>query len=152
MGKTTGEKNTTINPAKRGKKGNAPTPQGGRPRVIDLGDEELNEMARLVSIHCTKEEVCGVMLISEATLDRRLADHGIIWKDFYNHHMAGGRGSLRRWLWEGAENGCATRQIWLSKQELGMKDRAEHGFDPDKPAVFRLAMGKQIEKGDQDDG
>lgn len=137
----------------QGKKGT-----DGRPKA-DLDYETLKECAR---IHCTVEEAAGVCRVSADTIERHLrADFDMSWADFYAAHSAEGKMSLRRSLFKTAlgqeEDKKAGKQavspnvtalIWLSKQHLGMKDKTEHGFDPDQPAKFVLNLGKKLDKGD----
>lgn len=132
----------------KGKNGNGTQDgQVGRPET-ELNMKTLIQCAK---IQCTKEEAAAVCEVSADTIDRRLADMGTNWTDFYAEHAAGGKASLRRALFKSAiEDGNVTSQIWLSKQHLGMKDRTEHGFDPDKPAVFKLNMGKKLNEEELD--
>ena len=129
--------------SQKGKKGT-----DGRPET-ELNWKTLIQCAK---IQCTKEEAAAVCEVSADTIDRRLEAEGTNWTEFFAEHSAGGKASLRRGLFKSAlEEGNVTAQIWLSKQHLGMKDRTEHGFDPDKPAVFKLNMGKKIDEKELDD-
>ena len=79
-------------------------------------DESLVE--KLASIHCTMEEIGSVVGCSVDTLERRFADIIKRGKDK-------GKSSLRRVMWQKAQDGNATMMIWLSKQHLGMSDKIE---------------------------
>lgn len=130
-------------PSQKGEKGT-----DGRPPT----ELNMKTLIQAVKIQCTKEEAAAICEVSADTLDRRLEDQGTNWTEFYAEHAAGGKASLRRALFKSAiEEGNVTSQIWLSKQHLGMKDRTEHGFDPDKPAVFKLNMGKKLNEEELDD-
>ena len=86
----------------------------GRPRVkIDL-----DILGNLASIGCTQEEIASVVGVSARTLQRNFAE---IIDRFKNK----GKASLRKKMWDKAIKKDNTHmQIWLSKNELGMKDRS----------------------------
>ena len=86
----------------------------GRPRVkIDL-----DILGNLASIGCTQEEIASVVGVSARTLQRNFAE---IIDRFKNK----GKASLRKKMWDKAiKKDNTNMQIWLSKNELGMKDRS----------------------------
>ncbi len=86
----------------------------GRPK------KELDKdvIAKLSQIGCTQEEIGSVVGISARTLQRRYADLVAENKNI-------GRASLRKKLWEKALKGNDKLLIWLSKQELNMRDKIE---------------------------
>ena len=86
----------------------------GSPRVkIDL-----DILGNLASIGCTQEEIASVVGVSARTLQRNFAE---IIDRFKNK----GKASLRKKMWDKAIKKDNTHmQIWLSKNELGMKDRS----------------------------
>ena len=88
----------------------------GRPK------KELDKdvIAKLSQIGCTQEEIGSVVGISARTLQRRYAD---LIQDNKNI----GRSSLRKKLWSKAMRGQGNDKllIWLSKQELNMRDKIE---------------------------
>ena len=86
----------------------------GRPK------KELDEdvIAKLSQIGCTQEEIGSVVGISARTLQRRYADLVAENKNI-------GKASLRKKLWEKALKGNDKLLIWLSKQELNMRDKIE---------------------------
>lgn len=86
----------------------------GRP-VKNL-DEEL--IFRLSTIHCTMKEIAAILGCSIDTLERR-------YLDIIEAGRQMGKMSLRRAMYANALSGNATMQIWLSKQELGMRDKHE---------------------------
>lgn len=86
----------------------------GRPQVaIDVGQLET-----LAKIGCTYPEMAAVLRVSEDTLTRRFAAKIKGW------HEAG-RSSLRRAQWKAALSGDRTMLVWLGKQELGQRDKAD---------------------------
>ncbi len=86
----------------------------GRPK------KELDKdvIAKLSQIGCTQEEIGSCVGISARTLQRRYADLVAENKNI-------GRASLRKKLWEKALKGNDKLLIWLSKQELNMRDKIE---------------------------
>jgi len=86
----------------------------GRPK------KELDKdvIAKLSQIGCTQEEIGSVLGISARTLQRRYADLVAENKNI-------GKASLRKKLWEKALKGNDKLLIWLSKQELNMRDKIE---------------------------
>ena len=75
-------------------------------------------IANLSQIGCTQEEIGSVVGISARTLQRRYADLVAENKNI-------GKASLRKKLWEKALKGNDKLLIWLSKQELNMRDKIE---------------------------
>jgi hypothetical protein len=88
----------------------------GRPK------KELDKdvIAKLSQIGCTQEEIGSVVGISARTLQRRYADLVAENKNI-------GKASLRKKLWSKAMRGQGNDKllIWLSKQELNMRDKIE---------------------------
>ncbi len=88
----------------------------GRPK------KELDKdvIAKLSQIGCTQEEIGSVIGISARTLQRRYAD-------LVAENKNKGRASLRKKLWSKAMRGQGNEKllIWLSKNELNMKDKIE---------------------------
>ena len=79
-------------------------------------DEKV--IANLSQIGCTQEEIGSVVGISARTLQRRYADLVAENKNI-------GKASLRKVLWKKALKGNDKLLIWLSKQELNMRDKIE---------------------------
>ena len=75
-------------------------------------------IAKLSQIGCTQEEIGSVIGISARTLQRRYAD-------LVKENKNIGKASLRKKLWEKALKGNDKLLIWLSKQELNMRDKIE---------------------------
>ena len=83
-------------------------------------------VARLAKIQCTSQEIADTLDISEDTLLRRAREEkGMTIAEFIKIHSAKGRKSLRRMLWEKAQNGNTAMLIWLSKNYLGMRDNVD---------------------------
>ena len=79
---------------------------------------DLNVIAKLSQIGCTQEEIGSVIGISARTLQRRYAD-------LVAENKNKGKASLRKKMWEKALKGNEKLLIWLSKNELNMKDKIE---------------------------
>ena len=75
-------------------------------------------IASLSQIGCTQEEIGAVVGISARTLQRRYAD-------LVAENKNKGKASLRKKMWEKALKGNEKLLIWLSKNELNMKDKIE---------------------------
>ena len=85
----------------------------GRPKV----KVDMDILANLSQIGCTQEEIASVLGISARTLQRNFAEIVEVNKNK-------GRASLRKQMWDKAiKKDNTNMQIWLSKNELGMKDR-----------------------------
>lgn len=98
---------------------------GGRPRK-ELTDKEFQQLVAMMRIHCTQDEICGVLDMTAETLNTRLEERGeISFSTLLKKHSAEGKASLRRMQWKNAEAGNVTMQIWLGKNELGQSDRQQ---------------------------
>ena len=75
-------------------------------------------IAKLSQIGCTQEEIGSIVGISARTLQRRYAD--LVAE---NKHI--GKASLRKKMWDKALKGNDKLLIWLSKNELNMRDKIE---------------------------
>lgn len=109
--------------------------EGGRPpKVIDV------EVARRAAgIGCSSTEIAAVLGIGRRTFfDHLEHDEGL--RDAIEEGRARGRAALRRLQWREAEAGNTGMLVWLGKQMLGQKDRAEIGGDPDNPVGFVVYM------------
>lgn len=84
----------------------------------------------LCAIQCTREEIAGVLNISESTLYRWCKEtYGTDFDTIHRQKMENGKASLRRTQWKHAEKN-PTMAIFLGKQYLGQKDvvEQEHGM------------------------
>ena len=86
----------------------------GRPKITI--DENI--VANLASIGCTQEEIASVVGVSRRTIQRHFAQ---IIEDNRNK----GKASLRKKMWQIALNGNPNMLVWLSKNELNMRDKVE---------------------------
>lgn len=97
----------------------------GRPKK-NLTKKEWASVDYMCMIHCTGEEIAGVLGMDYDTLNRNCKEqkHCYI-SEYIKQHQHGGKMSLRRAQWKSAENGNVTMQIWLGKQWLGQKDQQD---------------------------
>jgi IS30 family transposase len=116
----------------------------GRKRI----EIDQNLFEKLCVIHCTLEEIAGILNCAADTVER--------WaKRTYNRPFAEvkaqkastGKMSLRRKMFEMANNGDRVMLIWLSKQHLGMSEKTESKIDQHTQGdvVYRAEWGSQIE-------
>lgn len=99
-------------------------PKGGRPYALNPDDETLKQVKGLGRLHATAEDCAGFFAVSKPTwLDflKRCPEAA----DAFDHGKADGRLSLRRRQFLVAESGNPTMLIWLGKQHLDQKDKAE---------------------------
>ena len=86
----------------------------GRPKII----VDLEILKNLASIGCPDYEIASVLNISARTLHRNYAE-------IIDQYKEKGKASLRKKMWDKAIKKDNTHmQIWLSKNELGMKERS----------------------------
>src|SRR5690349_8964880 len=95
-------------------------PRTGRPK-IEINQDIFEGLCR---IHCTKEEICGVLDVSEPTLRRwvKRTYQGQTFDAVSTQKAQSGKASLRRAQLRLAESGNATMLIWCGKQYLGQRD------------------------------
>ena len=94
----------------------------GRPRK----EIDMKLVASLCEIQCTGEEIAAVLGMSYDTLERRVQEEtGNNFADYRKDKTANGRMSLRRAQFKAAMEGNVTMQIWLGKQTLGQRDKAD---------------------------
>tara|TARA_R110000868_G_scaffold32352_5_gene117701 strand:- start:596 stop:1018 length:423 start_codon:yes stop_codon:yes gene_type:complete len=90
-----------------------------------LNDEDFQRLLNMVRIHCTQDECCSILGMSDTTLNRRLKERGEDnFEAFYKSHNSEGKMSLRRMQWQAAENGSSSLLIWLGKQYLNQRDKS----------------------------
>jgi hypothetical protein len=83
----------------------------------------------LCRIQCRLSEICGVMGLSEDTIERRCkAIYQRRFIDIFEDLSATGKMSLRRYQFKMAETN-PTMAIWLGKQYLGQSDKSEMKID-----------------------
>lgn len=117
-----------------------PGPKG--PRRI-LGDTEFEIFKRLIEIQCPKEEICGVLGMSDDALFRCLKQRGFPTFEAAVERFGGrGKMSLRRLQWAKACEGNTQMMIWLGKQWLNQSDKVDNtssdgSMSPPKQIVIR---------------
>ena len=91
-----------------------------------MSDKEFDQLVSMIRIQCTRDEICGVLDMSDTTLNRRLKERGETnFEAIYKKHSDEGKASLRRMQWQSAHKGNVTAQIWLGKQVLGQRDKSD---------------------------
>ena len=94
----------------------------GRPPI----DIDWKVFEKLCHIQCTLAEIAAWFCCSEDTIERKVEEeYGIIFADLFKEKKRFGKISLRRTLFQKAQEGNPTLLIWLSKQHLGMSDKNE---------------------------
>ena len=96
----------------------------GRPPV-EIPEETVRILAK---VGCTTTEIAAELKVDRRTLQRRFAAT-------IKEAKEAGRTSLRRAQWRVALKGNPTMLIWLGKNELGQKDRAELTGPDDGPLI-----------------
>jgi hypothetical protein len=93
---------------------------------------DFDQLKKLCSIYCTKDEICSFFEIDEKTLSERVWEkYGEGFSDYYKKASAHGSASLRRKQFEMALGGNITMLIWLGKNVLKQTDRVEHVPPPE---------------------
>lgn len=83
---------------------------------------------KLCALQCTKEEICGFFEITDKTLDAWCKrTYSLSFSDVFKQKRGKGKISLRRAQFKLADKN-ANMAIWLGKQYLGQKDRAEDNY------------------------
>lgn len=97
--------------------------KGGRP-IIELTEKDWNTVEKLCSLHCTGEEIAGILDVDYDTLNTRIKEkYGYGFSDYFKKKSAKGSASLRRRQYELAMDGNPTMLVWLGKQYLGQVDK-----------------------------
>jgi hypothetical protein len=92
----------------------------GRPPA----DIDLTVVRRAASIGCTHEEIAVLAGVERSTIQRRLVDDPEV-QLAIAEGRENGRTALRRLQWQRANAGSDTMLIWLGKQLLGQRDKAD---------------------------
>lgn len=117
----------------------------GRPRKR-LSKEQWASVDYMCMIHCTGEEIAGVLGMDYDTLNKNcVEDKGCYISEYIKQHQNGGKMSLRRAQWKSAESGNVTMQIWLGKQWLGQKEQQEVSLSVNDDETIQ-AMDKFFEE------
>ncbi len=93
----------------------------GRPRI----DFDLSMVEGLGRIGATASEMAHLLPASQSTIEHRMANRDSDFSKAYNKGRAMLNASLRRKQIELAMAGHPTMLIWLGKQLLGQRDRAD---------------------------
>lgn len=100
-----------------------------------LTDKEWDSVKYMCMIHCTGEEIAGVMQMDYDTLNKNCKEKwGIPISEYIKNNNSNGKMSLRRMQWKAAENGSTTMQIWLGKQWLGQRENIDMSITSDEQA------------------
>ena len=103
----------------------------GRPKIV-WTDKEYSSIEYMAIIHCTGEEMAGVMGVDYDTLNRLVKQrYGKTFSEWYKSASSNGNMSLRRLQWKSAEGGNVTMQIFLGKQWLGQKEQLDTNISGD---------------------
>jgi len=98
----------------------------GRPKI----EIDFDQLEKLCSIQCTLLEISSFLGCSGDTIERRISEKfGITFAEHYEKYSSGGKISLRRSQYKAALSGNTAMLIWLGKQCLDQKDKAEHNIE-----------------------
>ena len=92
---------------------------GPKPMIIDY-----DQVANDASLQYTEYEIAQDLGLTDDGFRKRKARDKKL-RDALDKGRAGGRTSLRRYQWKGAQEGNTTMLIWMGKQYLGQRDKAE---------------------------
>lgn len=110
----------------------------GRP----LKEIDWKEFEKLCYMQCTLSEIAAWFCCSEDTIERKVEEeYGIIFAELFKEKKRFGKISLRRSLFQKAQEGNPTLLIWLSKQHLGMSDKTESKTE--QKGTLNVSFGRQ---------
>ena len=110
----------------------------GRPKK-NLSSKDWDSVNYMCMIHCTGEEIAGVLGMDYDTLNRNCKEtHDMPISEYIKIHSNGGKMSLRRAQWKSAEGGNVSMQIWLGKQWLGQKEQHDVTISADEDAIKEM--------------
>lgn len=117
------------------------------------GDKVLEHLKKLCQIFCTRKEAASVVGWTVDRVELLVQDRGwATWGEFYDEFSATGRASLRRMQYKKAESGDTQMLKHMGEHYLDQGSKVTVGFDPNKPVVFTLDMGRDLtEKSEGDD-
>lgn len=100
----------------------------GRPRVIEMSEELLNDVKKLAGLRCSHEDIASFFEVSRSKWFEFKADPANKEAIELAYEIGSGqrRVSLRRMQMQAAMKGNVTMLIWLGKQDLDQKD--EHSI------------------------
>ncbi len=95
-------------------------------KKLEFDDRQWAQVDGMCAIQCTGEEIASVMDVDYDTLNRLCKDKwNLTFSEYFKRKSDRGKMSLRRLQWKSAEAGNVTMQIFLGKQMLGQKEKAE---------------------------
>lgn len=102
----------------------------------------------LCKIHCTRDEICAVLGITDVTLYAWLKQQygeEVSLKEIMSYYAAGGKASLRRIQWKQAETNPAMA-MFLGKNYLGQSDRpAESEQELENATNILISIKKAVD-------
>ena len=110
-----------------------PKGEGGRPRA----EIDLAVLRRAAAIGCTNEELAVVVGVCSKTFYDHLKQDPDMQQAIDEGRQAG-RTTLRRLQWQRANAGSDTMLIWLGKQLLGQRDKAQIEADVNGTWVVQM--------------
>lgn len=119
---------------------------GGR-RKKRITKKEWGSVDYMCMIHCTGEEIAGVLGIDYDTLNRNCKEQkGKSISEYIKERQKNGKMSLRRAQWKAAEKGNVTMLIWLGKQWLNQTEKKEVTTTIDAKDNFIEAISDSAKK------
>ena len=112
---------------------------GPKPMIIDY-----DQVANDASLQYTEYEIAQHIGLSDDGFRKRKARDKKL-RDALDKGRARGRGSLRRAQWKGAQAGNPTMLIWMGKQYLGQRDKADLKQDISVATDVRDMTDEQLE-------
>jgi hypothetical protein len=95
-----------------------------RARGRPFAEIDLAVVRRAAGLGCTHEEIAVLVGVTRETIQRRLIDNPDV-QVAIAEGRENGRTTLRRLQWQRANAGSDTMLIWLGKQLLGQRDKAD---------------------------
>ena len=125
----------------------------GRPKI----EIDFNVVRGMCAVMATEKEIANYFGCTIQTINERCKDEtGCTFLDLFKKNSEAGKMSLRRSQFSNAtKNNNATMQVWLGKQYLGQRDKAEvdlsssDGSMSPKPAITAvdaIEAAKQYQK------
>lgn len=118
------------------------TKKTGRPEGRPPIQFDLDGITALSALNCTLQEVAAFFGVSESSVDHRFTQEPEL-KAAWEKGRATGKLSLRRKQTELANGGNVTMLIWLGKQLLGQRDKAEVTGEDGGPIEVNLTRVRE---------
>jgi hypothetical protein len=113
----------------------------GRPRKV-VDDAAIMDLAK---IHCTNEEICHMLNISEDLLIRNF-------EAILKEGRANGKMSVRRQQVKLLMEGNATMGVWLGKVYLKQRDQDPPGSNKEELPPIDVPIGSECQRKPKNDG